>query len=288
MTSDSHLYIRGISLVGFLIVILSRICLKRVVVALTSDLNCVELPDKFWRNLWTKATLRFCNNVVAQTKDHQSLLRQNLGETSVVFPSVIELSKFDAIGNLAFASRDIDVLWVGTIEPRKGIENFLHLAEMAPELTFRAIGGPTGGGRNYFNGIQEKANSLNNVHMNGFVDPDKVLVWMKRSKILLHTSVPVHAGLTKEGFPNVFLESWASGLMVVSLFVNPDGVLDSKDIGFRINSLEEAATILRKYTRIEHEWRELSMNCKDFVNQRNSENAALKNSLIQILTDTKQ
>ena len=75
---------------------------------------------------------------------------------------------------------------------------------------------------------------------------------------------------------------------MVSLFVNPDGILDSKELGFKISSLGEAAKILRKYVRIECEWRKLSLNSKDFVGQRNSENAELKNFFLQILTNTIQ
>tara|TARA_Y100000588_G_C14261894_1_gene927995 strand:+ start:1555 stop:2718 length:1164 start_codon:yes stop_codon:yes gene_type:complete len=282
--SDPNIYIRGVSIAGFLIAILSRMFLKRVVVGLTSDLNCIEIPHKFWRNFWTKNTLRVCNQVIAQTEDQKELLRKNFDVRSVVLSNVICLSKFEQARKVSFDSRDIDVLWVGTVEPRKGLENLLVIAAKMPSLMFCVVGGAGPSSKDYAQDMILQSNGLDNVTMKGFVSPEQVVKWMSRSKMLLHTSIPMYGNLTKEGFPNVFLEAWASGVVVVSLHANPDEVLSSNDMGFKADSLDEASKILKEHTSKVEKWTRLSSKSLDFVSTRNAEDPLMQKRLLGILT----
>ena len=60
--------------------------------------------------------------------------------------------------------------------------------------------------------------------------------------------------LTKEGFPNVFLEAWAAGVTVVSLHADPDQLLSYTKLGYKCSSITEAVTNIEKLVQDEQSW----------------------------------
>ena len=281
--SPSPIYVRTPSLVNALVVLIGRAVGKRVVVGLASDLNCIRRPNALTQNLATWVFLRLSSRVIAQTRDQQALLRQNFGVESTVFHNVIQLQPYSAARSVPFAERDIDVLWIGTIEPRKGLEQVIEVASRLPDYRFAVVGGPRPTTIEYCRQITAQIGNRPNIVAPGFVEPRQVPGWIARSKLLLHTSVPVRGGRTKEGFPNVFLEAWASGLPVVSLHVDPDGLLGSNGLGYKCDSLEEAVEVVRKVTRNEEQWKSTQRNADAYIRTRDAANPAVRDKLLAIL-----
>lgn len=283
ISSPSPIYVRTPSLVNTVVVLLGRVLGKRVIVGLASDLNCVRRPNALAQNLKTSVFLKLSNRVIAQTSEQQALLRQNFRVESTVFHNVIELRTYSTARNVSFAERDIDVLWIGTIEPRKGLEQVIEVANRLPDYQFAVVGGPRPTTVAYCKQIMAQMSKCPNITAAGFVEPPDVPAWISQSRSLLHTSVPVREGRTKEGFPNVFLEAWASGLAVVSLHVDPDGLLQSNGLGYKCDSLDEAVEVVRKVTRIEREWEFTQSNADAYIRTRDAANPAVREKLMAIL-----
>jgi glycosyltransferase involved in cell wall biosynthesis len=111
-------------------------------------------------------------------------------------------------------NREIDLLGVGSLIPLKNYNLFIEivneLVKDFPSLNSVLIG--DGGQRSELeNSIAEK-NLLNNISLTGKIHRNEVLNYMRKSKILLHTSLYESQGL-------VFLEALLCGLYVVSFNV---------------------------------------------------------------------
>jgi glycosyltransferase involved in cell wall biosynthesis len=117
-----------------------------------------------------------------------------------------------------------DVLWVGNIKPEaKRPDRFLDLAAALPHRRFRMVGelrGPPA----FKAEMRERIAALPNVAWVGFVPRPGLPSQYEHARCLVNTS-------DTEGFSNTFLEAFASGVPVVSLNVDPNGVLARQGAG---------------------------------------------------------
>ena len=65
----------------------------------------------------------------------------------------------------------------------------------------------------------KEAEKLPNVTFLGTVPPIEMEGWFKKKKLFMNTSI-------REGFPNTFLQAWMNRVPVVSLNIDPDGIIE--------------------------------------------------------------
>ncbi len=162
---------------------------------------------------------------------------------SIVNPNLFDLKAFQNHENPV---RN-EFAYVGSLAKRKGFVQFFELVKKCPQYKFKVIGQPRDrAGFLYF----EKLKFYDNVTLLGRLDHSETIKHIANSKALISTS-------PMEGFPNIFIESWACGVPVLSLHVNPGSVFEKENLGYFANgSLDDLIQKLSFYNssyEINHE-----------------------------------
>ena len=109
---------------------------------------------------------------------------------------------------------------------------------------------------------------LPNLRFHGFVPYHKVNEYFEKASIFVNTS-------SIEGFPNTFIQAWMHYTPVVSLNVDPDGIIRNEKLGFCSSTFKQlvsdVTTLLederlrktmgenaRKYVEREHDIRKIA------------------------------
>jgi glycosyltransferase involved in cell wall biosynthesis len=135
------------------------------------------------------------------------------------------------------------VVWVANLKPWKQPEVFVRLAARLSNLAgvrFTMVGAMQGGPKAWREQLQRDIHKTTNLDYIGRKTQREVNELLARAHLLVNTSV-------QEGYPNTFIQAWQREVPVVSLTVNPDGVLDRQGVGICAGSeqrLEECVQAL--------------------------------------------
>jgi glycosyltransferase involved in cell wall biosynthesis len=77
--------------------------------------------------------------------------------------------------------------------------------------------------------IYEELRRKKNVILKGRLNHTDTINSIANAKALINTSY-------SEGFPNIYLEAWGTGVPVISLTVNPGNIFDNYNLGIYCNS----------------------------------------------------
>ncbi len=170
--------------------------------------------------------IKLSNKVVVQNNFQKSKLRERFNVDSIIIKNSLDIST-------QFNKKSIGdyILWVGTIRSIKQPELYLRLAEHFPTYNFVMIGG-MGKDMKLFKRTTEAAKKIPNLIYLDFIGQDKIFDYYKNAILLVNTS-------KIEGFPNVFLESWLHSVPVVSLNVDPDGIISKYRLGYHSKTFEQ-------------------------------------------------
>ena len=162
--------------------------------------------------------LRNADLVLVQHEGQQNILSMK-GIRSTVFHNLID------IGDLQLKNEndtDQPFIYVGSLDKRKGFEDFFEIVKRTPGHKYRVIGKVRDktGSRLY-----KQLGDFNNVQLLGKLSHSDTMNEISRSKALISTS-------PMEGFPNIFIEAWACGVPVLSLYVDPGGVIKREKLGY--------------------------------------------------------
>ena len=199
-----------------------------------------DLPLRYLDRKVFEYCLRHPGTVVAQTQDQARLLQENFGTQADAV-----IYNFHPLPEERIAKADpAEVVWVGNLKPLKQPEHFIRAAASLRDRTdarFIMVGALQGSGRwqrSILSAIRETAN----LSYRGGCTQEEVNQLLARAAVLVNTS-------TYEGFSNTFVQAWMRRVPVVSLNVNPDGLLSSGRLGAFSGTPERLAEdILRLVT----------------------------------------
>lgn len=135
-----------------------------------------------------------------------------------IFPNIFDQRNLPIIEN---HSNDY-YIHVGSLTVLKGIKNLYHLCKNIDKRNLIIIVGQPKG--HISNKIYNQLKKFDNVVLKGRVNHRETLRLIANAKGLINTS-------NFEGFPNIFLEAWATGVPVISLKVNPGNVIEKYNLG---------------------------------------------------------
>ncbi len=125
------------------------------------------------------------------------------------------------------------VAWISNHKREKNPEIFLDLAERLSKSTNARF---TMAGRaatsNWGKSIAARATNSASVNFVGEIAQNEVNQLLDSAHIMINTS-------DYEGFPNTFIQSWMRGVPVVSLYVDPDNLLNKNQIGVMTGNIEK-------------------------------------------------
>lgn len=167
--------------------------------------------------------------------------------------------------------REKYIAWVGMLRQPKRPDLLVEIARKVPDLQFVVCGGVTAhrSPPGYGNRIIEMLNGLSNVQFLGQVDPEKAHRIIADAALLLSTS-------DGEGFPNTFLQAWASGTPVVSLRIDPDSVIQQAGLGTVSGTTEAAIEHLSRFMDSPRDREDVACRARDYIARNHSEAAIVR------------
>lgn len=162
--------------------------------------------------------IKFSDQIISQNNFQKSQLKNRFNADSIIIKNAFDLSLQKK--NL---KDPIYILWIGSIYSVKQPELFLKITRYFPENKFIMIGGYEG--LELYDKIKKLAENIPNLEFKGFLSRDDIYEYCKKAILLVNTS-------RTEGFPNVFLEAWMYFTPVISLNVDPDGVISRYKLGY--------------------------------------------------------
>jgi glycosyltransferase involved in cell wall biosynthesis len=248
---------------------------RKFVYSVASDPDCdPQLPkmNKLRERLLYKYGLKNADLRIVQTDKQKNMLSEGFGLDSVMLPMPSEGAEYSH--DLHKRHADFRVLWIGRIAPVKRLEYLLDIADTLQDVTFDVLGG-VDQDQKYAESLIQKMQSKTNINYHGRVDREGMNEFYAKSSILCCTS-------EFEGFPNTFLESWSSGLPIVST-VDPDNLINTKKLGAVASSRDDLASNILLFKNSLELYKEASNRARDYFIEHHSKDKAFNAYLNNIL-----
>jgi glycosyltransferase involved in cell wall biosynthesis len=239
MNADIY-YQRGGTEYTLITSLVARTLRRKFVWAASSDIDCQT--DGFRRILRTEAATgikrailwldarvrdamvslgrKGADVIVVQGESQKQRMKEEFGRESVVIKSGHPVPK-----GLVQKKHPPTAVWISNIKRLKHPETFIELVRECTDVPGRFL--LVGGGTSplYLDRLKRLSHGLSNLEWVGAVP------FWQTNELLAEASVLVNTSAF-EGFPNTFVQAWLRETPVVSLTVDPDGILQRERIGF--------------------------------------------------------
>jgi len=182
--------------------------------------------------------LRLVTHPCVQNPIQEGLFREQFGRTAFRFPSGHQIPE-----TVPAKDKPAVALWVGGFSKVKRPELFLEIVKACHglEIEFVMISKTVPKDPHTpAEPFHEYASDAPNFSWLTNVPFEETLTWFDRAALFVCTS-------ESEGFPNTFVQAWSRGMPVVSVDVNPNGILDNPDLGECVTSVDQARDAIRSY-----------------------------------------
>jgi glycosyltransferase involved in cell wall biosynthesis len=168
---------------------------------------------------------RRATQIVVQTEDQSELLKRYYGRP----PAAVIPNFHGPATETIDKSGPLTVVWIANLKPWKRPEVFVRVAASfrdRADVRFVMVGasGANAAASEWQKSLARDIDSLPNLQYLGERSHGQVNDLLARAHIFVNTSI-------HEGFPNTFIQSWQRDVVVVSLDVDPDRVLERRQVG---------------------------------------------------------
>ena len=169
------------------------------------------------------------------------------------------------------ADREKYVAWVAMLRQHKRPDLLVDIARRMSNVRFVVCGGPTtyGTSAEFTEQVVNALRALPNVDYRGQVGPDEATAVIAGAALLLSTS-------DGEGFPNTFTQAWSAGTPVVSLTVDPDGIIQRRRVGEVPGNINRAIEVMGSLIYSPQRRDEIGLRARRFIVENYSAAAVVK------------
>lgn len=164
-------------------------------------------------NLLFRFGLSHADRIICQHTEQQDAFKKNFGIHAEIIKSMYPVSS----RNGPYESREY-VLWVSRLERWKQPELFVQLAKNLPSIQFLMV---TNSDPSSF--LQQTSLSKN-LTIRSNIPFATIDQYFQKARLFVNTS-------REEGFPNTFVQAAKNGTPIISLRVDPDGMLEKYSLG---------------------------------------------------------
>jgi glycosyltransferase involved in cell wall biosynthesis len=199
---------------------------SKFVYALANDRECNPWQayqyNRWFHNPLYALGLRTADVVALQHRAQAQLVKPHTRAKLVLVPNLVR----SVAGKVRdYEETNVDAIWIARIRPQKQLHLLLDVVEALPHLQFAVVGGFSPSfDQKMRRDLEHRMQRLENVRFLGAQRFEDVMQLLVHSRILVNTS-------NWEGFPNTMLEAWSVGVPVVSLQIDPGGVIRREAIG---------------------------------------------------------
>lgn len=198
--------------------------------------SLVFLADAALADVMRQIGMRCLTHAFTQNDTQSRDLKAAFGLDSFRLPSGHEPPA--VVPDAETRRREAIVLWAGTLGSQKRPQLLGELARRLEGEPIRFVMAGDHADAAYRESVL--AELPRNVEWLGRVPFEETLAWFGRAAVLVNTSPPLG-----EGFPNTFIQAWLSGVPVLTLGIDPDGIVREQGLGCVAATVEEMAAQLR-------------------------------------------
>ncbi len=151
------------------------------------------------------------------------------------------------------------VFWAGSVKRWKQPELFIELARRCQDLDCEFVIAGEVFKKEYPLLLERAAAELRNFRYAGHIPLQEIDRYFAAAHLHIKTSQPL------EGFPNTFVQAWQYGVPVVSLDVDPDGLLSRERLGAVVSSMDELEAKVRELLANPQLRREIGARAREFT-----------------------
>jgi glycosyltransferase involved in cell wall biosynthesis len=234
---------------------------RRFVFSSSSELDFqLDRPDRAGGVLRAYGrAVRQADRLVVQTERQRELASRVFPQLDpVVIPSFAQAAE-------PAASAPGYFIWVNRMVGYKLPERYVELARALPEADFRMVAGTTSETSDELaSRVAAAAGDVPNLKLEEARPREELLAELDGAVAMVTTS-------EIEGMPNTFLEAWARGVPVLSLHVDPGGVIGREGLGIVAGgSMERLIEAARELWRDPERRAEIGGRAREYVRQRHS------------------
>lgn len=217
--------------------------------------------------------IRNADHIITQTSKQAMLLKNNFsGKTASAV-----IRNFHPLPNEPYEKHlPYKVAWVANLKRLKQPEIFIKLAQElqgAENIEFIMVGDVQVNSKTKVL-LNEQIKKTKNLRYLGCRSQSEVNNILSESHLLVNTSL-------WEGFPNTFIQAWMRRVPVVSLYVDPDNILQEKKVGICSGSYDKLKVDMINLIRNPGLMEEMGMQAQAYAFEHHSEKNA--NDILSIL-----
>jgi len=237
-----------------------RIFKKKLIFVGQSDADVDPAFLKKSSNLFSywffRIGMKWTDYVVAQNEKQKKGFAEIYRKRTRIIKNITTLPAMDEI------QKEEYILWVGNSLPKKQPEKFLELAKSLPKYKFRMIMSLTPQNQDD-SFIRTSLSEIPNLDYLGFVPFHKIGDYYQKASLFVSTSL-------SEGFPNTFLQAWQNSTPVISLHIDPDGIVTKNKLGRVSGTFEKLKYDVKEFMEDGTARMYIGENAKRYVEENHS------------------